>query len=52
VCVARGSACELETQTIVAECLNLLDASSAAGLRGRTQDVLRMLNGPIGSLSD
>jgi four helix bundle protein len=52
VCVARGSAFELETQTVIAERLGLLDEASGAGLRGRIQDVLRMLNGLVQSLTD
>jgi len=50
VIVARGSACELETQLLLAADLDLLDREKAEGLLQQTGEVLRMLNGLVGAL--
>ena len=48
--VARGSLLELETQIIIATDLHYIEDAAAETLVSRTQEVLRMLNGLIGSL--
>ena len=49
-CIARGSICELETQTLLAERLSLLTASDAHDLLSRTREVKRMLDGLVDAL--
>ena len=51
VIIARGSACELETQTIIAQELGFLDAADADALLEQTREIIRMLNGLVRSLS-
>lgn len=48
--VARGSLLELETQLIIAGELLLLSDPEVDGLLGRTNEVLRMLNGLMKSV--
>jgi len=50
VYVARGSACELETQVILAEALGFLAAEQAEELLRQAGMVLRMLSGLARSL--
>jgi four helix bundle protein len=51
VVIARGSACELETQLIIAQELGFLKASEAEVLLDETREVIRMLHGLVRSLS-
>ncbi len=45
--IAYGSACELETQVVVARNLSMLDEQTAAPLLGEIDGVRRMLHGLI-----
>lgn len=51
VIVARGSACELETQIIISQELGLLEEELAQTLLASTREIVRMLNGLVRSLS-
>jgi four helix bundle protein len=49
--VARGSVCELETQTLIAQRLNYLDEKLTAEVMVLAAEVGRLLNGLSNSLS-
>ena len=49
--ISRGSVLELETQLQIAADLGFLTAESAQQLIGKTEELLRMLNGLMSSLS-
>ncbi len=51
VVIARGSACELETQVIIAQELGFLHAADADALLEQIREIIRMLNGLVRSLS-
>ncbi|MBM3498654.1 MAG: four helix bundle protein [Armatimonadetes bacterium] len=51
VWIARGSACELETQIIIARELCFLDEPTSAALTEEVQRVLQLLSGLARSLS-
>ncbi|MBA1336035.1 MAG: hypothetical protein HPY66_1856 [Firmicutes bacterium] len=48
--IARGSACELEYQLILARDLGYLDKEKTDELLGKLREILRMLNGLINTL--
>jgi len=50
VIIARGSACELETQTIIARELGFLSEADADELLREVRDIARMLNGLAAAL--
>ena len=52
VCIARGSACELETQVIISERLGSIGASDVAQILPGLREVLKMLSGLIRALDD
>ncbi|MDI6707316.1 MAG: four helix bundle protein, partial [Bacillota bacterium] len=49
---ARGSACELEYQLILARDLGYLDKEKTDELLGKLREILRMLNGLINTLKN
>ena len=49
--LSRGSVLELETQLQIAADLGFLSADNALQLIGKTEELLRMLNGLMGSLA-
>ena len=49
--ISKGSLMELETQIIIAEKLNYIDSKQVIELSGRIDEIGRMLNGLISSLS-
>jgi four helix bundle protein len=49
--VSRGSVLELETQLQIAADLGFLSADNAQQLISKTEELLRMLNGLMGSLA-
>ena len=49
--VSRGSVLELETQVQIAADLGFLSTENAEQLIGKTEELLRMLNGLMGSLA-
>ncbi len=51
-CISRGSAAELETQTIIASPLALLGAGDAELLLSAVREVLRMLHGLVNALDE
>ena len=52
VCIARGSACELETQFIVAERLGFVDPATLDRVLPDLREVLKMLSGLIRALEE
>ena len=50
--MSRGSLLELETQLQIAADLGFLSAESSSQLVDKTAELLRMLNGLMGSLAD
>ena len=52
VIIARGSACELETQAIIARELGFLSEDASDDVLGQIQDVARMLNGLAAALAE
>jgi four helix bundle protein len=52
VIIARGSACELETQVIIARELSFLSASDAEEVLAVVAEVIRMLNGLARALGE
>jgi four helix bundle protein len=50
VCIARGSACELETQAIIAQELGLLDAEQGTSVLDEINRLLQLLSGLARSL--
>jgi four helix bundle protein len=51
-CIARGSAAELETQLIIAGRLGFLPSPADNDLLAAVREILRMLDGLVGSLTE
>ena len=50
--IARGSACELETQTIIAGELGLLEPQSTTAVLGQVNELQRMIEGLSAALGE